>query len=94
MSRNVCIRTRKQEPRIFFIFSSVDSIGLTSSVYPSLPGRVQRTQFKRQLHTTHVGTGGWEPHGSSPTACAGKVDQPKLAIGVPVNLRKKNNKSK
>ena len=32
-------------------------------------------RFKRQLHTTHVGTGGWEPHGSSPTACAGKVDQ-------------------
>ena len=33
-------------------------------------------RFKRQLHTTHVGAGGWEPHGSSPTACAGKVDQP------------------
>ena len=32
--------------------------------------------FKRQLHTTHVGAGGWEPHGSSPTTCAGKVDQP------------------
>ena len=32
--------------------------------------------FKRLLHTTHVGAGGWEPHGSSPTVCAGKVDQP------------------
>ena len=32
--------------------------------------------FKRQLHTTHVGAGGWEPHDSSPTACAEKVDQP------------------
>ena len=32
--------------------------------------------FKRQLHTTHVGAGGLEPHGSSPTACAGKVDKP------------------
>ena len=32
MSRNVCIRTRNQEPRIFFILSSVDSVGLTSSV--------------------------------------------------------------
>ena len=31
--------------------------------------------FKRQLHTKHVGTVGWEPHGSSPTACAGKADQ-------------------
>ena len=32
--------------------------------------------FKRQHHTTHVGAGGWEPHGSSPTACTGKADQP------------------
>ena len=32
--------------------------------------------FKHQLHTTHVGAGGWEPQGSSPTACTGKVDQP------------------
>ena len=24
--------------------------------------------YKRQLHTTLVGAGGWEPHGSSPTA--------------------------
>ena len=40
-----------------------------------------------------MGAGGWEPHGSSPTACAGKVDQPKLPIGVPVNLRKKTIKA-
>ena len=32
--------------------------------------------FKCQLHTAHVGAGGWEPHGSFPTACAGKVDLP------------------
>ena len=32
--------------------------------------------FTRQLHTTRVVAGSWEPHGSSPTACAGKVDQP------------------
>ena len=30
--------------------------------------------FKRLLHTTHVGAGCWEPHGSSPTVCAGKVE--------------------
>ena len=28
-----------------------------------------RHPFKRQHHITHVGTGGWEPQGSSPTAC-------------------------
>ena len=33
-------------------------------------------RFKRQFHTTHMGAGGWEPLGSSPKACAGKVDQP------------------
>ena len=32
--------------------------------------------FKRQLHSTHVVAVGWEPHGSSSTACTGKVDQP------------------
>ena len=32
--------------------------------------------FKRQLHSTYVVAVGWEPHGSSPTACTGKVDQP------------------
>ena len=32
--------------------------------------------FKRQLHSTHEGAGGWEPHGGSPTAYAGKRDQP------------------
>ena len=26
--------------------------------------------FKHQLDTTHVVAVGWEPHGSSPTACA------------------------
>ena len=32
--------------------------------------------YKRQLRTTHVGAGGWKPHGSSPTACTEKLDQP------------------
>ena len=32
--------------------------------------------FKRQLRTTHVEDVGWEPHGSSPTARAKRVDQP------------------
>ena len=30
--------------------------------------------IKRHLHTTHVGTVGWEPHRSSPTRYAGKTD--------------------
>ena len=33
-----------------------------------------KTVIKRQLHTTHVGAVGWEPHSSSAMACAGKVD--------------------
>ena len=32
--------------------------------------------LKCQLHTIHVGAGGCDPQGSSPTACAEKVDQP------------------
>ena len=30
--------------------------------------------YYRQLHTTHMGAVGWEPHCSSPTACVGKAD--------------------
>ena len=30
--------------------------------------------FKSQLHKTHVGAVGFEPHGNSPTTCAGKAD--------------------
>ena len=33
-----------------------------------------KRSIKRQLHTTHVGAVGWEPHSSSTTTCAGKVD--------------------
>ena len=33
-----------------------------------------KQSIKRQLHTTHVGAVGWEPHSSSTTTCAGKVD--------------------
>ena len=30
--------------------------------------------YYRQLHTTHMRAVGWEPHGSSTTACVGKAD--------------------
>ena len=39
--------------------------------------------LKCQLHTTRVGAVGWEPHGSSPTTCAGKADH---GFGVCVPL--------
>ena len=32
--------------------------------------------FKRQFHSTHVVAFGWEPYGSSPTACVEMVDKP------------------
>ena len=41
--------------------------------------------IKRQLHTTHVGSVGWEPHGSSPTTCAGKADHG-FGVCVPLAL--------
>lgn len=51
--------------------------------------------YKRQLRTTHVGAGGWKPHGSSPTACTEKMDQTSLPIGVNKFMqKKKNNKRK
>ena len=34
-----------------------------------------KQSIKRQLYTTHLGVVGWEPHSSSTTTCAGKVDQ-------------------
>ena len=36
--------------------------------------------FKRQLHPTHVGAFGWEPHGSSTTTCAAKADHGLLYV--------------
>ena len=33
-----------------------------------------KESIKRQLYTTHVGAFGWEPHSSSATTWAGKVD--------------------
>ena len=33
-----------------------------------------KQSIKRQLHTTHLGVVGWEPHSSSTTTCEGKVD--------------------
>ena len=41
-----------------------------------------KQSIKRQLHTTHVGSVGWEPHSSSTTTCAGKLDHE-----LPVNYR-------
>ena len=45
----------------------------------------QGEPFKCQLHTTHVGGIGWEPYGSSPTTCAGKVDHG-FGVCVPLAL--------
>ena len=42
-------------------------IAVRSMNGPSQAGA--KYSFKRQLHTTLVGAVGWEPHGSSPTAC-------------------------
>ena len=36
---------------------------------------IAEASAKRQLHRTHVGAVGGEPHGSSPKTCAGKADQ-------------------
>ena len=41
--------------------------------------------FKCQLHTTHVGAVDWEPHGSSPTICAGNGDHG-FGVRVPLAL--------
>ena len=41
-------------------------------VYKTLSSRGK--SFKCQLHTADVRAVGWEPHGSSPTTCAGKAD--------------------
>ena len=38
------------------------------------PLTAEKQSIKRQLFTTHVGDVGWEPHSSSTTTCAGKVD--------------------
>ena len=44
-----------------------------------------KQSIKCQLHTTHVGAVGWEPHGSSPTTCAGKADHG-FGVCVPLAL--------
>ena len=52
----------------------------------SLTAKVSaRQSIKRQLHTTHVGADGWEPHSSSPTICAGKADHG-FGVRVPLAL--------
>ena len=47
------------------------------------PLTAEKQSIKRQLHTTHVGAVGWEPHSSSTMTCAGKVDHK-----LPVNQSK------
>ena len=47
------------------------------------PLTAEKQSIKRQLYTTHVGAVGWEPHSSSTTTCAGKVDHK-----LPVNQSK------
>ena len=49
----------------------------------SVTGESRGESFKCQLHTTHVGAVGWEPHSGSPTTCAGKADH---GFGVCVSL--------
>jgi len=54
------------------------AVGLMTGENPrfiTLTAEVSAKQsIKRQLHTTHVGAVDWEPHSSSTTTCAGKVD--------------------
>ena len=43
----------------------------TPACQKSLTAEVRAKQsIKRQLHTTHVGPVGWEPHSNSTTTCA------------------------
>ena len=47
----------------------------TCWLHEPLTAKVSAKQsVKRQLHTTHVGAVGWEPHSSSTLTCVGKVD--------------------
>ena len=50
-------------------------LGKPASQKPHTAEVSAKQSIKRQLHTTHVGAVGWEPHSSSTTTCAGKVDQ-------------------
>ena len=50
---------------------------------PSVSDRGKPGPFNCQLHTTHVGVVGWEPHGSSPTTCARKADH-EFGVCVPL----------
>ena len=47
------------------------------------PLTTEKQSIKCQLHTTHVGAVGWEPHSSSTMACVGKADHK-----LPVNQSK------
>ena len=48
--------------------------GKPVSQRPSTAEANTKHSFMSQLHTTHVGTVGWEPQCSFPTTCAGKAD--------------------
>ena len=55
------------------------AVGLMNGENPRLKNPVTvemsaKQSIKRQLHTTHVAAVGWEPHSSSSTTYAGKVD--------------------
>ena len=47
------------------------------------PLTTEKQSIKCQLHTTHMGAVGWEPHSSSTMACVGKADHK-----LPVNQSK------
>ena len=45
----------------------------------------EASPVKCQLHTSHVGAVGWEPHGSSHMTCTGKADHG-FGVCVPLAL--------
>ena len=63
----------------------VNERGKSASQKPLTAEVSAKQSIKRQLHTTHVGAVGWEPHSSSTTACAGRVDHE-----LPVNFCKRH----
>ena len=54
------------------------AVGLINGENPRLKNPVRprcvQSSLSSKLHIAHVGAVGWEPHSSSTTTCAGKVD--------------------
>ena len=50
------------------------AVGKPASQKPLTVEASAKQSIKCQLQTTHVRAVGWEPHSSSTTTCAGKVD--------------------